>query len=172
MKHVQEAVAHNLYRFERDFLLNQYQAGNLTVNIYQFNGVALYNESPAEYYRSNLSILDKEIRHDLFGRNHPIYTKVRDRVPSYYGEYCEIENCLVADGCFLEGEAEDSVLFRQVTIAEHAEVENCVIMNDSVVGAGAKLEYVILDKNVTVRPGARLVGTEKNPIIIKRGETV
>jgi glucose-1-phosphate adenylyltransferase len=64
------------------------------------------------------------------------------------------------------------VLFRQVTIAENAEVENCVIMNDSVVGAGAKLEYVILDKNVTVRPGARLVGTEKNPIIIKRGETV
>ena len=37
---------------------------------------------------------------------------------------------------------------------------------------GAHLEYVILDKNVTVRPGTLLVGTQNNPIIIKRGETV
>ena len=47
-----------------------------------------------------------------------------------------------------------------------------VIMNDAVIGEGAELEYVILDKNVTVRPGARLIGTAKNPIIVKRGETV
>ena len=112
------------------------------------------------------------MRHDLFGGNHPVFTKVRDRVPSYYGDSCQIENCLVADGCFLEGEAEASILFRQVTICQGADVSNCVIMNDAVIGEGAELEYVILDKNVTVRPGARLIGTEKNPIIIKRGETV
>ena len=45
-------------------------------------------------------------------------------------------------------------------------------MNDSVVGEGAKLKYVILDKDVTVRPGAKLYGTYKNPIIVKRGEIV
>ena len=45
-------------------------------------------------------------------------------------------------------------------------------MNDSVVGKDAKLKYVILDKNVTVTPGAKLIGTPKKPIIIKRGETV
>ena len=78
----------------------------------------------------------------------------------------------MADGCILEGEVEDSVLFRQVTICEGAEVENCIIMNDTVVGKGAELKYVILDKNVTVTPGAKLCGTKKNPIIVKRGETV
>ena len=66
----------------------------------------------------------------------------------------------------------DSVLFRNVTICQGAEVEDCVIMNDSVVGEGAELKYVILDKNVTVTPGSKLVGTAKCPIIIKRGETV
>ncbi|MBO5953076.1 MAG: glucose-1-phosphate adenylyltransferase subunit GlgD [Oscillospiraceae bacterium] len=172
MKHVQDAVAHNLYRFERDFLLNQYQAGNLSVNIYQFGGVALYNESPAEYYRSNLSILDKDIRHDLFSRNHPIYTKVRDRVPSYYGEDCHVENCSVADGCILEGTVRNSVLFRQVSIGAGTLVEDCVIMNDTVVGENCELKCVILDKDVTVRPGSKLIGTPNAPVIIKRGETV
>ena len=172
MKHVQEAVAHNLYRFERDFLLNQYQAGKLSVNIYQFSGIALYNESPVEYYRSNLAILDKNIRHDLFSRNHPIYTKVRDRVPSYYGEDSHIENCSVADGCMLEGTVRNSVLFRQVSIGAGTVVEDSVIMNDTVVGENCELRCVILDKDVTVRPGAKLIGTPNAPIIIKRGETV
>ena len=169
---VNECVARNLYHMDRDVVLGLWQQGKATINVYQFEGVALFNESVEEYFRNSLALLDKAVRHDLFGGNHPVFTKVRDRVPSYYGENCEIENCLVADGCFLEGEAEDSILFRQVTICEGAEVENCVIMNDAVIGEGAELEYVILDKNVTVRPGARLIGTEKNPIIIKRGETV
>ncbi len=173
LKHqIKECVARNRYHMDRDLVMGLWQKGFATLNIFQFDGVALFNESVEEYFRNSLALLDKDIRHDLFGRNHPVFTKVRDRVPSYYGENCEVENCLVADGCFLEGEAEDSILFRQVTICEGAEVENCVIMNDTVVGEGAQLEYVIMDKNVTVRPGARLVGTKKDPIIIKRGETV
>jgi len=112
------------------------------------------------------------VRHDLFFYNHPVFTKVRDRVPTYYGEDCEVEDCLVADGCVLEGEVENSILFRDVTICKDAEVEDCVIMNNAVIGEGAELKYVILDKDVTVRPGAKLYGTPKNPIIIKRGETV
>ena len=51
-------------------------------------------------------------------------------------------------------------------------MENCVIMNDTVVGEGCELKYVILDKDVTIRPGSKLIGTPKNPIIVKRGETV
>ena len=169
---VTEFISRNLFHMDRDLVLGQWQKGNLTVNVYQHDGIALYNDSVEEYFRNSLALIDKNVRHDLFGANHPVFTKVRDRVPTYYGEGCEVENCLIADGCMLEGEAEDSVLFRNVTICEGAEVEDCVIMNDTVVGEGSELKYVILDKDVTVRPGARLVGTPNNPIIIKRGETV
>ena len=169
---VKDHIAHNLFHMDRDLVLGGWQKGNTSVNVYEFDGVAMFNETVEEYFANSLALIDKDVRHDIFGGNHPIYTKVRDRVPTYYGEDCEIEDCLVADGCILEGEAEESVLFRQVTICEGAEVENCVIMNDTVVGKGAELKYVILDKNVTVTPGAKLIGTKRNPIIVKRGETV
>ncbi len=172
IKQIKEFVSRDYYHMDRDLVMGLWRKGMATVNVFQFEGVALYNESVEEYFRNSLSLLDQEIRHDLFGRNHPIFTKVRDRVPSYYGADCEVENCLVADGCFLEGEVEDSVLFRQVTIQEGAEVEDCVIMNDAVIGEGANLKYVILDKNVTVTPGATLIGSKKKPIVIKRGKTV
>ncbi len=172
MKQVKEMISRDKFHMDRDLVMGGWQHGVVTVNAYQFQGVAMFNESIEEYFQNSLSLVNKDIRNDLFGANHPVYTKVRDRVPTYYGEECEIENCLVADGCMLDGEVENSILFRQVSVGKGAEIEDCVIMNDAVIGEGAELKYVILDKNVTVTPGAKLIGTKKNPIIVKRGETV
>ena len=169
---IKEFIARNLFHMDRDLVLGQWQKGEIAVNVYEFAGVALFNDTTAEYFRNSLSLIDKEVRHDLFGRNHPVFTRVRDRVPSYYGDSCQVENCIVADGCIIEGEVKESVLFRDVTVCQGAKVEKCVIMNNTVIGEGAELKFVIMDKDVTVCPGARLIGTEQNPIIIKRGETV
>ena len=169
---VKEHIARNLFHMDRDLVLGLWQKNAVSLNIYRFDGLAMFNESVAEYFRNSLLLTDKEIRNDLFGRNHPIYTKVRDRVPTYYGEGCKIENCSVADGCMLEGAVKNSVLFRQVTICPGAQVDSCVIMNDTVVGEGCQLKYVILDKDVVVSPGAKLIGTPANPVIIGRGDKV
>ena len=172
VEQVKECVARNLYHMDRNLVMGGWNRGVVSVNVYQHEGVALFNESIDEYYQNTLSLLDKNVRDDLFGGAHPIYTKVRDRVPCYYGEECEIQNVLLADGCMLEGEVEDSVLFRQVTVGKDAEVEHCIIMNDCVIGEGAQLKYVILDKDVTVTPGAKVCGTKEHPVVIKKGETV
>lgn len=172
MTHVPKIVAHNLYYFERDFVLRLHQSGEVAVNVYPFEGTVLWNNSIQEYYKGNLAVLDQTVREDLFGGHHHIYTKVRDRVPSFYGDDCHVENCTVADGCILEGTARDSVLFRQVHISKGAVVEDSVIMNEAEIGENCHLKCVILDKNVTVRPGTKLFGTPTAPIIIKRGETV
>ena len=169
---VKEHVAHNMYHMDRDLVMGLWQRCPAAVNVYEYEGVAMFNESVEEYFYNSLSLISKDIRKDLFVAHHPVYTKVRDRVPTFYGEECEIEDSIIADGCMLDGKVEESVLFRQVTVCEGAEVEKCIVMNDSVIGEGAKLKYVILDKDVTVRPGAKLYGTYKNPIIVKRGETV
>ena len=132
----------------------------------------MFNESIEEYYNNSLSLINPAVRKDMFDGRHPVYTKVRFRVPTYYGEDSEIDNALIADGCMLEGQVKDSVLFRNVTVDKDAEVENCIIFNDTVIGEGAELKYAILDKDVTVTPGAKLIGTKKNPVIVKRGETV
>ena len=172
IEQVKEHIARNRYHMDRDLVLGLWQAGQLSINVYPFEGVALYNESVDDYYRNSLTLVDADIRHQLFDGAHPIYTKVRDRVPSYYGEECNICNCIVADGCMLEGNAKNSVLFRQVTIAPGAEVEDCIIMNDSIVGENCQLKYVILDKDVVVRPNTKLFGSPNTPIVIKRGEIV
>ena len=169
---IKELIARNHFHMDRDLVMGGWQSGTVSLNIMPFEGIVMGNESITDYFANSIALTRKEVREDIFGRAHPVYTKVRDRVPSYYGDDCDIENCIVADGCVLEGEAEDSVLFRSVSIGKDADVKYCVLMNEAVIGEGAKLEYVILDKNVTIQPGTKLIGTAKNPIIIQEGETV
>ena len=172
IKNVTEMIARDKFHMDRDLVLGGWNRGVITVNVYEFDGVAMYNESVEEYYANTMSLISKKVRQDIFNGAHPIYTKVRDRVPTYNGEECEVENCIVADGCILEGEVKNCVLFREVTIGKDAEVEDCILFNNAAIGEGAELKYVILDKDVTVTPGAKIIGTKNCPIVVKRGETV
>jgi carbonic anhydrase/acetyltransferase-like protein (isoleucine patch superfamily) len=73
---------------------------------------------------------------------------------------------------YIDGFVKDSVLFRHVTIGAGCDIDKCLIMNDTVVGEGSILKHVILDKDVVVYPGAKLIGTPTTPVIIKRGDKV
>lgn len=173
MHEVTEAVAHNRYRFERDMVLYGFTNKNLKVSAYQYDDIALFNESTAEYFHNNLALLESKVRCQLFMKpNHKIYTKVRNEIPTYYGINSEIDDCMVADGCMLEGSAVHSVLFRGVKLGKGALVKNSILMSDVTIGDGATLEYVILDKDVIVGPSAKLRGTYEHPLILKRGEVV
>ena len=172
IKKVAEAASHGESHLDRDLIMGGWKNGTVSVNTFAFEGIALFNESAEEYYANTLSLLNKEVRADIFGGAHPVWTKVRDRVPCYYGENVKMENVLIADGGIIEGEVEDSVLFRQVTVEAGAEVENCIIFNDCIIHEGAEVKYAILDKDVTVTAGAKLCGTKNNPIIVKKGQIV
>ena len=63
-----------------------------------------------DFYRANMELLDPVVRGELFPENRPIYTKVRDEVPAKYGFNAKVSNTLVADGCVIEGEVENSIL--------------------------------------------------------------
>lgn len=169
---IQELVPHGKCYFERDFVLPQYNEGKLSVNVYSFQNIALFNESLQEFYKNNLKLLDQDVRHSLFRTNLPIYTKVRDSVPTLFGEHGQASDCLVADGCHIFGNANHSVIFREVDLDEDTQVESSVLMQGSKVGARSQLRYVILDKNVTVKPDTRLQGTPEHPLYISKGVTV
>ena len=115
------------------------------------------------YFDENMKLLEDENLDALFNPN-PIYTKIRDDNPTRYINGSKVKNVMAADGCIIEGEVENSVLFRGVKIAKGAKVRNCVLMQDTVVGEGSSLEYVITDKNVTISADKEIKGTNTFPV--------
>ena len=59
-----------------------------------------------------------------------------------------------------------------VKIAKGAKVKNCVLMQDTIVGEGTKLEYIISDKNVKITDGKELKGDEAFPVFVAKGQVV
>ncbi len=172
IKVVEDCVSAGFYHFEKDFLQKYFNEGKITVNVFKYDGVILRNRDIATYLKNNIMLTDEEIRKDLFKSSAPIYTKVRDEIPTYYGDTSSVNECIIADGCRIYGELESSVLFRDVTVAEGAKIIGSVVMQGSKIGKGAYIENVIIDKNVTVTEGARLIGAKHSPVIIKKGETI
>ncbi|GFI46316.1 glycogen biosynthesis protein GlgD [Lachnospiraceae bacterium] len=155
--------------FERDVLLPQ--LNKLNVQAYKYDGYVARISDMKSYFDENMKLLDDYNLDALFS-GPSIYTKIRDDNPTRYIEGAKVQNVMVADGCVIEGEVENSVIFRGVKIAKGAKVKNCILMQDTVVEAGANVEYLITDKNVTITAGKEMKGTDTFPVYISKFQTV
>lgn len=167
---LEEANSYNLLDFDRDIIQAKHK--KLKIMVWEHKGTALRIDSTQSYFEANMALLDKEVRDAVFRGEGFVYTKVRDEVPTYYGRKSEVENCLIADGCRIEGRAENCVLFRGVTIAEGAAVKNSILMQDTHVGKDVSLDYIITDKEVEITDGRMLMGAPQHQIIINKGKIV
>ena len=155
--------------FERDILAPRLEKYN--IRGYKYDGYYARICGLKSYFDENMKLLDDENFFDDTATTE-IYTKIRDDNPTRYINGCKTKNNLVADGCVIEGDVENCVLFRGVKIAKGAKIRNSVLMQDTVVKAGARLDYVVTDKNVTIEVGQELKGTDTQPFYVAKGHTV
>ena len=165
-----DCVTHNCIHFEREFLTRALIDG--TVAGYLFNEYAVKIEDTFDYFRSNMDLLDKDVRDEVFLRNRPILTRIKDEAPAYYGDKAVVEDSLIADGCHIEGHVKNCILFRDVVVEKGAEVCDCIIMEGGRILSDASLRHVITDRNVVVRDGRTMMGHENYPITIAKNATV
>ena len=172
LKAIYDSVARGFYHFEKDYLQRQFMNHRLTINVYPFENTVLRNRDIGAYFKNNRLLMYEEIRRDIFREDAPIYTKVRDEVPTFYGDEAVVNNCLIADGCAIYGTVENSILFRDVTVEKGAVVKDSIVMQSSCICEDADISYTILDKNVLITPGRTLMGAESTPLIINKEERV
>lgn len=155
--------------FERDILAPQLE--KLNVHAYKYDGYFARISDVKSYFAENMKLLDDNNLDALFSGD-PIYTKIRDDNPTRYINGSCVKNIMAADGCVIEGEVENSILFRGVKVGKGAKVKNCVLMQDTVVEAGASVEYIISDKNVTITAGKEIKGSDTFPVYIAKHQIV
>ena len=119
-----------------------------------------------------MSLLDPEVRRQLFPTERPVYTKVRDDLPARYLGESQCSNSLVANGCVIEGTVINSVLFRGVKVAKGAVVKNSIIMQDAQIQEGAEIDHCILDKQSVIRRNGRLIAPAAYPIVIAKNVVI
>ncbi len=165
-----EAMSYNQLDFERDII--QAKFGYLKIMAWEHKGITLRIDNAKRYFDANMALLDKRVRDEIFYKDGDIYTKIRDEVPTFYGENSKMVNSLIADGCTISGSVENCILFRGVTVEEGACVKNSILMQNTHIGKDAVMEYVITDKDVKISEGRLLIGAPGHQMIVGKGKNV
>ena len=122
---------------------------NGRVFAYLFEGYWRDIGTVESYWQSNMDVLEMS-RPFLSDEDWPLYTKETEYPPAKICRTAQVNNCLLSEGCLIEGHVERSILSPWVRVSEGAVVKDSIIMDGTEVGRGCIIDRSILDKGITV----------------------
>ena len=131
-------------------LLNN--GGNLYA--YKFQGYWKDVGTIDSLWEANMDLLDDNNELDLGDSSWKIYTEDITTLPHYVGANAEIKRAFITQGCIIEGEVKNSVLFTGVKVGENAKVIDTVLMPNAVVEEGAVIHRALVSDGVNIGKGA------------------
>ena len=132
-----------------------------------------YTRTIEEYWQTHMDLLGPNPKIDL--SRWQICTNlshrgIRDRKPTVLGPEAMICDSLFYNGSLIEGKVIRSVLFPGVKIEKGALVKDSILLHDTIIKQGAKLERTICDTEVVIQPEAEIGGEEGITVIGRRTE--
>lgn len=170
IKLLEDIISESRYDFVNDIIIRYRR--KLKIYGYPFEEYWRSIRTVESYFDANMDFLKKEVR-DLFLKEYPyIFTKVKDEPPAKYNPGSVVKESLVGGGSILNGSVEKSVLFRKIFTGSNSCIRNSIIMEGSYIGNNCSIEYAILDKEVVISDGRRILGTKENPIILEKRSVI
>lgn len=125
-----------------------------TLIAYEFEGYWKDVGTIDSLWEANMDLLDEKNELDLHDSTWKIYTEDVTALPQYIGPDAKINRAFITQGCRIEGEVKNSVLFTGATIGRGAKVIDTVLMPGAVVEAGAVVTRALVADNVKIGSGA------------------
>jgi glucose-1-phosphate adenylyltransferase len=141
---------------------------------YKFRGYWQDIGTIEAYYEANMELVRRLPTLSLNG-SWPILTDDYNVIPPKLINCSNVKNSLIGDGCLIEGEVENSILFAGVTIGKWATVRNSIVMSNAMIGRYTTVDYSILDEDVNLGEfcyigfGDSLTEKEKGITILGKG---
>ena len=110
--------------------------------------------------------------HTGYAADWPIYTATNDTCPTTYTKTSNVSNCVVGNGCIIEGTVENCVIGRNVVVKEGAVIKDSIIMPDALINKNVKMDKCVVDRLAIVTHIKALNGSEHAPLYVKRGDRI
>jgi len=134
------------------------------VYAYEFGGYWQDVGTVESYWRTSLDLVSDEPGIELNDLGWLIYTRSEERPPARVGPEARVSRSMISHGCVVDGSVERSILSPGVRVAAGASVCDSIVMFDTVIGAGAVLDRVIVDKEAWIGDGSRIgMGEDVTP---------
>lgn len=166
---IEKANQEERYDLVKDILIRY--KGIKKIYAYQMDTYWSNISSVDSYFRTNMDFLKPEIR-DYFFRQYPdVYSKVQDLPPAKYNVGSVVKNSLVSSGCIINGQVENSILFKEVYVGNNCTIKNSIILNDVYIGDNTHIENCIVESRDTIRANTEYIGENGQiRIVVEKNE--
>ncbi|WP_178625530.1 glucose-1-phosphate adenylyltransferase subunit GlgD [Frisingicoccus sp.] len=123
------------------------------------------------YYQTNMDFLRRDVR-EYFFRDYPnVYSKIEDLPPAKFNPGSNIKNALISSGCIVNGEVQNSILFKKVYVGNNCVIKNSIILNDVYIGDNTVIENCIVESRDTIRANSSYIGDDgKVKIVVEKSD--
>ena len=134
---------------------------------YQMEGYWSNIATVEAYYRTNMDFLKPEIRDYFFNQYPGIYSKIDDLPPAKYNPGNSVKNSLISSGCIINGQVEDSILFKDVYVGNNCVIKNSIVLNNVYIGDETCIENCIVESRDTIKANSSYSGGDGIQIVIE-----
>lgn len=163
LKRMLQADIKNLdssHDFGKDIIPQLLQDGK-SLYAYKFKGYWKDVGTIDSLWEANMDLLDKNNALDLDDPTWKIYTEDATTLPHYIGEDADVRHAFINQGCVINGEVRNSVLFTGAKIGAGAKIIDSVLMPGVVVEDGATVTRALVADGVKIGRQAT-VGNENS----------
>ena len=125
-------------------------------NLYAYNFKGYWKDVGTidSLWEANMDLLDDKNELDLGDSAWKIYTEDVTTLPQYVGANASIKRAYITQGCVIDGEVKNSVLFTGAKVGANAKVLDSVLMPNAVVEDGAVINRALIADGVRIGKGA------------------
>lgn len=135
--------------FGKDIIPQMLNNGN-KLYAYKFKGYWKDVGTIDSLWEANMDLLDKNNELDLHDPTWKIYTEDVTSLPQYIDPDAQINQAFITQGCIIEGEVRNSVLFTGAKVGAGAKIIDSVLMPGVVVEEGAVVTRALVADNVKI----------------------
>ena len=129
-------------------------ADNRKLCAYKFQGYWKDVGTIDSLWEANMDLLAKNNTLDLNDPSWKIYTEDTTELPHYVGTNAEIKGAYITQGCHIEGEVRNSVLFTGAKVGPNAKVIDSVLMPGAIIEDGAVVTRALVADNIRIGANA------------------
>lgn len=165
---IERCVKEDRYDFVKDVLIRY--KGLKRIYGYKIKDYWRNIASVEDYFETNMDFLKPEVRNYFFKTYPDIYSKVDDFPPAKYNVGSNVKNSLISSGCIINGEVEDSVVFKKSFIGNNCVIKNSIILNDVYIGDNTHIENCIVESRATIKANSYHKGENEIKIVVENNE--
>ncbi|MDE6686847.1 MAG: glucose-1-phosphate adenylyltransferase subunit GlgD [Lachnospiraceae bacterium] len=165
---IEKAAGEGRYDFVNDILIRYKDLKRIYA--YKMTDYWKNISTVQDYYDTNMDFLKPDIRNYFFKQYPDIYSKIDDLPPAKYNVGVQVRNSLISSGSIINGEVENSVIFKKVFVGNNCTIKNSIILNDVYIGDNTHIENCIVESRDTIRANSFHKGEDGIKVVVEKNE--